>query len=119
MSAVHARARRTEHRGARLLGTVRRVRASLYESASDLETATLPNGCKVVGEVKNRAAFPAIVTAALEQAEGYAAPGELAVGIIAKKGAKDLIVVMRGDVFRRIAGLNDTENQGDKPCTTK
>lgn len=109
MSALHARARHTEHRGARLLGTTRRIRKSLFESASDLETATLPNGVKVVGEVKNRARVPAIVTSALEQAEDYAAPDEVAVGIIAKKGSRELIVVMRGDVFRQIAGLGDAQ----------
>jgi hypothetical protein len=100
------RAARRERQAAALLGTTR-VHRGRYESAPDLEPVVLPSGVRLLAEVKTRSALPALVTKALDQAAGYAAPGDVPAAVLSATGGEPVIVLpLRA--FRRIAGLEPT-----------
>ncbi len=101
--SAHTRAARRERQAAELLGS-KRVLRSRYESAPDVEPVMLPCGVRLVVEVKTRKTIPGLVTAALRQAAGYGARGDVAAAVLSSTG-EEPVIVLPLRAFRRIAGL--------------
>lgn len=108
MTKHHARAARREREAAAVLGTTR-VHRGRYERAPDLVPVMLPCGITLAIEVKNRAALPALLRGALQQAASYLPPPAVPAVVFSETG-KTAHVCLPLAAFAVIAGLRAADN---------
>lgn len=101
MSALQ-RAWAREREAAAVLGT-RRIPRAYGLSAPDVEPIQLASGEVIVCEVKTRKRLPALLEAALEQAQRYM-PQATPLAIVSERGGRALAVLALRD-FARLLGL--------------
>ncbi|MFO0666865.1 MAG: hypothetical protein U0174_23135 [Polyangiaceae bacterium] len=92
MSAAHRRAASLEQAAADALGGERVKHRPRYVSAPDVRPIRLKDGSEIQAEAKTRKRLPAIVLAALAQAERYAR-GAIPVGVVRQRGGKAIAVL--------------------------
>lgn len=102
MSAALQRAWAREREAAAVLGS-RRIPRAYGLSAPDMEPIQLASGETLVAEVKHRKRLPALLEAALSQAQRYM-PQATPLAIVSERGGRALAVLALRD-FARLLGL--------------
>ena len=101
-AAALQRAWAREREAAAVLGS-RRIPRAYGLSAPDLEPIQLASGETIIAEVKHRKRLPALLEAALSQAQRYM-PQATPLAIVSERGGRALAVLALRD-FARLLGL--------------